>query len=185
VWQLAVHPIIKYATLSQPPPPPPKKRQLTNLICNNIFKTVSINRHYFSALLNLGLNSFPLGFSLVRRINVCAVFHGDARRSILIENIDFHVRDTYLQARSCFVIDRDKCSPIRLSVTWYRLWYSSPPLVTLCDSWSNTPYTHERHVFCEWPHRVFVMKFIIVWTGCWFFFDRCITKHLCQFSWEI
>jgi hypothetical protein len=33
---------------------------------------------------------------------------------ILIENIE---RDTYLQARSSFVIDRDKFSTIRLSVT--------------------------------------------------------------------
>jgi hypothetical protein len=83
VWQLAVHHIIKYVTLNQPP----KYSQNTNLIWNNRFKTLSINRHYFNALLNLGLNSFPLRFSLVRWINRSAVFHGDVR-SILIENID-------------------------------------------------------------------------------------------------
>jgi hypothetical protein len=50
-----------------------------------------------------------------------------------------HLRETYLQPRSCFVIHTGiKVSPVRLSVTWYRLWYPLPP-VTLRDSWSNPP----------------------------------------------
>jgi hypothetical protein len=65
-----------------------KTSQNTNLICSNSFKTLSINRHYFNALLNLDLNSFPLTFSLVCCINESAAFYGDVRRSILIENID-------------------------------------------------------------------------------------------------
>jgi hypothetical protein len=58
---------------SEPTTPTPKKTYLqnTNLIRNNGFKTLSINQHYFNALLNLSPNSFPLKFSVHCSINVC------------------------------------------------------------------------------------------------------------------
>jgi hypothetical protein len=97
VWQLAVHPIIKYVTLSQPQPnPPPQKKHnkiltkhkfnMRQHIQNVIYKSTLFQS--ITLLINLSLNSFPVRVSLVRWINESAVFHGDVRRSILIENID-------------------------------------------------------------------------------------------------
>jgi hypothetical protein len=125
VWQLAVQLIVRYVTVTKKN----KYLQNKNLICNNRFKTLSINRHYFNALLNLCLNS-------------CTLRLGRKHWFVIY---------TYLQAsRSCFVTNMYTISPIRVYVTWYRLWYL-PPLVALCDFWSNTPFPQERHVFCEWP----------------------------------
>jgi hypothetical protein len=126
VWQLAVHPIIKHATLCQPRSPiqkKPKYSQNTNLTCNNRFKTLpAINRHYFNAILKLSLNSFPLRFSLVCWINGSAVFHSNVWRSILIENIDFSSKGHMFTSTVLFCYRQGYVFPLRLSVTWYHLW---------------------------------------------------------------
>jgi hypothetical protein len=68
LWQPVVtaasrpHHEIRDSEPTPPPPPPPKKKKYphnTNLICSNRLKTLSINRHYFNALLNLGLKQLP------------------------------------------------------------------------------------------------------------------------------
>jgi hypothetical protein len=69
------HKICDYEPTTPPPPTPLPPNILTKHICNNRFKTLFINWHYFNALLNLGLNGFPLRFSLVCWINGSAVFH--------------------------------------------------------------------------------------------------------------
>jgi hypothetical protein len=102
VWQLAVHPIIKYVTLSQPPPPTPKKTILTKHKFNTQQQIQNVIYKSTLFLLNLSLKSFPLRFSLVCWLNGSAVFHdGNVRRSILIENINWSSEG---HIRSCTVL---------------------------------------------------------------------------------
>ena len=83
---------------SEPTTPHKKNTHKTQIYYRfKSLKTLSINRHYFNALLNLGLNSFLLRFSLVRWITI----YFDRKHYLIC-----HWRDTYLQAWSCFVIDR-------------------------------------------------------------------------------
>ena len=70
------------------PTTPPQKKILTKHKFNMQQQIQNVIKKSTLFILNLSLNSFPLRFSLVCWLNGSAVFHGNVRRSILIENIN-------------------------------------------------------------------------------------------------
>jgi hypothetical protein len=136
------------------PTPPPQKKILTKhkfnmqqQIQNVIYKST-----LFQCLIKPQPKQFPTQVLVVRWINESAVFHGDAR-SILIENIDLSSKGHIFASTVLFCYRPQGINfSLYISICHVTLHVIALlPLVTLCDSWSNTPTPTSVAYFVNGP----------------------------------